>query len=558
MDEMPDHSKLLLTSVFGPYAVDDAYGRKENLMELFHNQVTREQGIFSYRFNHASFGLYFLAENIDMPMVVLDFPTLPQFIEELKKGYAYIGISYVMPNFRKAQKMAALVRRYAPQSKIILGGHGVAVDETENAIEHDYLCRGEGVSFLRKLFGEDTAKPIKHPLLHSSFNRRVMGVPLPAGSGILIPGVGCANKCRFCATSHFFGEYVTYLKTGDDVFNVCCAYEDKLGVTDFGVMDENFLKFPQRAMRLLECMEKSGRKFTFGIFSSAETITSLSSLDLLVRLGITFVWMGVESKHEVYEKNKGVDFGRLVAELRKRGISVMTSAILFLEEHTKKNLWVDVDFITGLRADYVQFMELGPLPGTKLYRDYEEQGKLCTTEEMPYEERHGQNRIWFKHPEFSREETPGILRKAFEQDYRRNGASFIRAVETAMMGYEYAARSDDPRVKIRAEGFKNFLASTRGFVSAARHFSQNEATAGMLEALQKKYANHFSSPSVKQRALSALITVLTFKECIRTRFFGDVIQPPMKITRYRFETAEGRTENRRDIFNAMEKHQATA
>jgi len=61
---MASHSKLLLTSVFGPYAVDDEYGRKENRMELFHNQVTRGQGIFSYRFNHASFGLYFLAESI--------------------------------------------------------------------------------------------------------------------------------------------------------------------------------------------------------------------------------------------------------------------------------------------------------------------------------------------------------------------------------------------------------------------------------------------------------------------------------------------------------------
>ena len=42
--------KVLLTSVFGPYGVDDAYGRKENIMELFHNQVTREQGLFSLRF----------------------------------------------------------------------------------------------------------------------------------------------------------------------------------------------------------------------------------------------------------------------------------------------------------------------------------------------------------------------------------------------------------------------------------------------------------------------------------------------------------------------------
>ena len=40
-------AKILLSSVFGPYAQDDEYGsRKINPMELYHNQVTRVQGVF--------------------------------------------------------------------------------------------------------------------------------------------------------------------------------------------------------------------------------------------------------------------------------------------------------------------------------------------------------------------------------------------------------------------------------------------------------------------------------------------------------------------------------
>ncbi len=83
--------KLLLTSVFGPYGVDDAYGRKENIMELFHNQVTREQGVFSPRMNHDSYGLHLMAENLTIPAVVLDFPSQQRFMDEIKKGYDYIG-----------------------------------------------------------------------------------------------------------------------------------------------------------------------------------------------------------------------------------------------------------------------------------------------------------------------------------------------------------------------------------------------------------------------------------------------------------------------------------
>ena len=29
--------KILLSGVFGPFGVDDDYGRRENIMELFHN-----------------------------------------------------------------------------------------------------------------------------------------------------------------------------------------------------------------------------------------------------------------------------------------------------------------------------------------------------------------------------------------------------------------------------------------------------------------------------------------------------------------------------------------
>ena len=48
-------AKVLLTSVFGPYAQDDEYGsRKMNPMELYHNQVTRVQGPFSLRMFHRS------------------------------------------------------------------------------------------------------------------------------------------------------------------------------------------------------------------------------------------------------------------------------------------------------------------------------------------------------------------------------------------------------------------------------------------------------------------------------------------------------------------------
>ena len=78
-------ARILLTSVFGPYALDDEYGsRAMNPMELYHNQVTREQGPFSLRMFHPSLGLKLIMENINSPCTILDFPDLNRFIKELK------------------------------------------------------------------------------------------------------------------------------------------------------------------------------------------------------------------------------------------------------------------------------------------------------------------------------------------------------------------------------------------------------------------------------------------------------------------------------------------
>jgi radical SAM superfamily enzyme YgiQ (UPF0313 family) len=525
--------KLLLTSVFGPFAVDDRYGRKENKIELFHNQVTREQGIFSYRFNHSSFGLNMLAENISVPTTVLDFPTLSGFRKELEKGYTHVGISFIMTNFDKARKMAAVVRDVAPGVKIILGGHGTNIDHIEDMIEHDYICKGEGVMFMRRLFGEKLDKPVKHPVMYSSYNRKVMGVPIPNGSGILVPGVGCANKCRFCSTSHFFGEYTAYLETGRQIYDLCCDYEDSLGVTDFGVLDENFMKMPQRAFGLIELMQKHKRYFNFGIFSSAETLTSLPDLDVLVRLGVTFIWMGVESKKESYEKNKGVDFKILVDELRKRGISVMTSIILFTEDHDKRTIWDDVDFGIELNSDYVQYMQLGPIPGTKLYKDYEREGRL--DESVPLMNRHGQDRIWFHHPNFTGDESREYLTRAFKKDYEVNGASFIRVMKTTLNGYKYTINHKDPLIRDRAQPFKALALMTRHFLLASGLLSENKATSRLIRELKAKYNELFGSGGLKEAALNIAVAGLAIKEKTWIRLFNDVRQPPLLITKYRMD-----------------------
>src|SRR5512143_1498595 len=93
-------ARVLLTSVFGPYARDDEFGsRSINPMELYHNQVTREQGAFSLRMFHRSWGIMMIQANISAPCVVLDFPTRDEFARQLvQHRYDIVGISGIIAN----------------------------------------------------------------------------------------------------------------------------------------------------------------------------------------------------------------------------------------------------------------------------------------------------------------------------------------------------------------------------------------------------------------------------------------------------------------------------
>ena len=117
-------ARVLLTSVFKPFAQDDEFGsRRLNPMELYHNQVTREQGPYSLRMFHRSWGLMFIHQNIAAPSTLLDFPTRARFVREITtRDYDVVGISSIVVNVGKVREMCRLMRRHSPRSTIVVGG----------------------------------------------------------------------------------------------------------------------------------------------------------------------------------------------------------------------------------------------------------------------------------------------------------------------------------------------------------------------------------------------------------------------------------------------------
>src|SRR5579864_8941303 len=165
-------ARVLLSSVFGPYAQDDDFGsRSINPMELYHNQVTRMQNEFSIRMFHRSWGLMMIQENISAPSTLLDFPTRAAFARELtQRHYDIVGISSIIVNIGKVREMCRMVRALSPASTIVVGGHVTAIPGIERLIDADHIVRGDGIAWMRGFLSEDCTAAIRHPHIVSGFD----------------------------------------------------------------------------------------------------------------------------------------------------------------------------------------------------------------------------------------------------------------------------------------------------------------------------------------------------------------------------------------------------
>jgi radical SAM superfamily enzyme YgiQ (UPF0313 family) len=504
-------ARVLLTSVFGPYGQDDEYGsRRMNPMELYHNQVTRTQGAFSLRMFHRSWGLMMIQANIAAPCTLLDFPTLNRFVEELRtRQYDVVGITSIIPNMAKVKKMCELIRQYQPNATIVIGGHIANVPDLAERVDADHVVRGEGVRWFRGFLGEDENRPLRHPMITSGFGTRNFGVNPKERRGdvaaTIVPSVGCPLGCNFCSTSAMFGgkgHSVNFYQTGDELFHVMCQVEKEQGVSSFFMMDENFLFHRKRALRLLELIKANDKAWALYVFSSANVLRSYT-MEQLIGLGVSWVWMGIEGQNSQYTKLSGIDTFALVRELQSNGIRVLGSTIIGLENHTPQNIDEAIDYAARHDTDFHQFMLYTPIPGTPLHAELSAKGLMKDESEFNVSDIHGQSILNYRHPRLNDQQTAEFMLRAFNRDFEVNGPSTARIIRTTLAGWRRHKNHPDPRIRRRFAWEVRELATTFSIVigAAKLYYRGNPAMHAKMSALLKELHAEFGW---KSRFYSAL------------------------------------------------------
>jgi len=483
--------------------------------------------------------------NITAPCTLLDFPTRESFTQELRShDYDIVGISSIIVNVGKVREMCRIVRQNSPQSVIVVGGHVTAVPGIEKLVDADHFVRGEGISWMRRYLGEDDSAPIRHPEIVSGLRTRSLGVRLPerrgATAATVIPSVGCPMGCNFCTTSSFFGgkgNFYNFYETGDELFELMDSFESSMKVQTFFIMDENFLLHRDRALALLERMKSAGKSWGMAVFASANAIRKYSMKEL-VELGVSWVWMGLESERSGYTKLQGTNTHELTAELRDHGIRVQGSTIIGLEHHTPDNIEQEIEYAISHKTDFHQFMLYTPVPGTPLYFEMKEQGRLL--EDVDLADIHGQYQFNFQHAAISRKDSQRFLDWAFLRDFERNGPSLYRMCRTMLGGWRRYRDYPDARVR---ERFAREMSKLKSGYSGAlwameRQFREiNQSVSAQINALRDDVEKELGiTARLSARTLGPLL-LWTARREERQLAKGKTYEPPTFLERTNWVSA---------------------
>jgi radical SAM superfamily enzyme YgiQ (UPF0313 family)/anti-anti-sigma regulatory factor len=477
--------------------------------ELLHEQVTRAQGLFSPRSHHIQFSLEYIAENLETPTAVLQYPSSKEMIRELKQGYEVIGISFVLATYHRMKETVALIREHSPQSQIVLGGYGTVAPDELLLPFCDHICREEGVAFMRRLLDEpEIPMPYRHPLIINPL--RVFGKEA-SRTGIVFGGLGCPNGCDFCCTSHFFKrKHIRLLPTGADIYHVVERYlevDPKLSIL---IIDEDFLLNRRRAMEFRDCVLKGGKPLSIFVFASIKALSQFTVTEIL-EMGIDGMWIGYEGTRSGYAKQAGRPVEDIFNEYREHGITILASMIVGFPYQTPDIIEEKLAGLLALRPVLTQFLIYGPCPGTPFYDQVVREGSLipsvANNPELHYRRGTGFYAM-VTHPTMSSEDIETAQRHCFEEDFRRLGPVLYRSVERWLDGYLKLRNSPIPFLRLQSDRIARELRNAYPIFLAGRVLGPTAEVRRGIGELQQRLHAVLGYPTWKERVQSVAAVAL--------------------------------------------------
>jgi hypothetical protein len=251
--------RILLTTPTYPYPTLPA---NDSLTDATGQRFTKGDDIFTLISHTHCYANHILAQNIDIPSILLEYPRWEDFTKEVDKGYQIVGISSYPPHLDNVMKMCEYIREVSPDTTIMLGSYAAQAfrgkyDEETQKKYVDYAVKGEGVRFLRKFLGEDINRTIDQRLMPKCGGAPWFINKYPIGNvGFLVSGLGCPGGYDFCSTTEMFGyKRIELLSPNELIEHMYLYHKHFPEVRQIFVVEEDHFRHPDYLIKTKEFWE---------------------------------------------------------------------------------------------------------------------------------------------------------------------------------------------------------------------------------------------------------------------------------------------------------------
>ncbi|MBU0894312.1 MAG: B12-binding domain-containing radical SAM protein [Nanoarchaeota archaeon] len=327
-----------------------------------------------------------------------------------------IGLSILSFNYIQAIEISKFIKNHFKNKKIIFGGvHAIlSPEETINNSSVDMICIGEGEETLKELLDKELQPKNVKGLWYKKNNKiiknenRVLiedlnSLPYPNWEDFdlkkyflinnnhlpIMGSRGCPYQCTYCSNhalkKKLKGKYVRFRSVENILEEIglrISQFHGK-GMKYLFFYDDTFIISRNFVLEFCKKFIEKGfhKKLKWNVNVRANLVTK-EIIRAMKKAGCYEVRMGVEAgndyiRNKIYKRNMSKkQIFNAVKIIKKQGLQLRLQFILGAPYETKEMMQESFEMAKKLKADYVLFPILMPIPETEIKKMCEKEGLI--------------------------------------------------------------------------------------------------------------------------------------------------------------------------------------
>lgn len=302
----------------------------------------------------------------------------------------YVFISAMIAQKGSARQVMDRCRNLG--ARTVCGGP-LFLSYRDDYLDADHLVLGEGEITVKE-FVADVLRGTPRKVYETDERPSLDAAPIPLwdiidmrdyASMCIQFSRGCPFNCEFCDIIVMNGR-VPRTKTEDQMVAELDALYRRGWRGRVFIVDDNFIgnkkKVKNLLPRIIAWQNSTGRRMSFFTEASVDLAEDEELMDLMVAAGFSKVFLGLEtpSEESLRECGKSQNLKRGLSEsvriIQSRGLAVMGGFIIGFDNDPPDIFQRQVNFIQGNGIVTAMIGLLTAVPGTRLYKRLEEEGRL--------------------------------------------------------------------------------------------------------------------------------------------------------------------------------------